>query len=611
MTWSYWDGGSSWDGGSWQSEEWREDQQWWKGETWRQRTPDSSYQSSSQCQWQGAKPDSQWQGTKPDSQWHDSNNLWQGQGNKAAQYASVTTLGLKNPLPLDERRELLLELIALGTDRGEPPFPRMAVFNWGAVTIQASFMILSRVEPGTPFRVLRDETGNYSKEHAAQVLLESFKTLHQTPEDRAAVVANLRAKCYDKTEDIVAEAQTFGFDPQQIEAKTLYCVVPRQDSRNGIITASRYAAAPPLGAPPKDLKRNNTDEEIEHLEKRRRLLLLQRNVHMQEREIGTGQAPHIDVPPKFPLPDNIRVPPIQVPDPDVLSSLTLSLPPSSFLPIGRTAEVILKQYESVPAYTDMQARLANGSKVSEQAAREELRDPVAKAKIHTEAYPETSVLSEAQAEAEAQSRVAEAQSRLAKIQARAKALAEAQAQAHAEVQAQMEALAQTEAQALAKAQAQTEEAQAAKVQRDVSQAQAACCTSATEGVQHFLPTSGEVQQEQQLALHSSSVHQLTPKAQLAQAEAHFAQAEARHEIALLERTQGQLQAQSQESALLQAQALWAKHQAEAKEETAEAQARMEEVQEEAQAANKDADGEVGANEAVAEAKESPASQTCE
>ena len=38
---------------------------------------------------------------------------------------------------------------------------------------------------------------------------------------------------------------------------------------------------------------------------------------------------------------------------------------------------------------------------------------------------------------------------------------------------------------------------------------------------------------------------------------------------------------------------------------------MEEVQEEAQAANKDADGEVGANEAVAEAKESPASQTCE
>ena len=122
MTWSYWDGGSSWDGGSWQIGEWREDQQWWKGETWRQRTPDSSYQSSSQCQWQGAKPDSQWQGTKPDSQWHDSNNLWQGQGNKAAQYASVTTLGLKNPLPLDERRELLLELIALGTDRGGTSF---------------------------------------------------------------------------------------------------------------------------------------------------------------------------------------------------------------------------------------------------------------------------------------------------------------------------------------------------------------------------------------------------------------------------------------------------------------------------------------------------------
>ena len=165
------------------------------------------------------------------------------------------------------------------------------------------------------------------------------------------------------------------------------------------------------------------------------------------------------------------------------------------------------------------------------------------------------------------------------------------------------------------------EAKAAKVQREVSQAQAACCTSATEGVQHFLPTSGEVQQEQQLAF--QSVHQLTARAELAQAEA-------RHEIALLEGTRGQLEAQSQESALLQARAqaqsqdlwknqveqrleaeIWAKLQAKANEEVAEARARMEEVQEEAQAANKDADGEVGANEAVAEAKESPASQTCE
>ena len=42
----------------------------------------------------------------------------------------VTTLGLKHPLPLDERKELLLELIEQGRPKDTASFPRVGLFNW-------------------------------------------------------------------------------------------------------------------------------------------------------------------------------------------------------------------------------------------------------------------------------------------------------------------------------------------------------------------------------------------------------------------------------------------------------------------------------------------------
>ena len=342
MSWSSWGGSNSWHKEVW-SNHW-------------QRT--RSNQSSSQ------------------RQWHDRHiNQWQGQG--AAQYASVTTLGLKNALPLDERRELLLELIHLGTD-GEHLFPRMAVFNWGAVTVQACFMILTQAEPGTPFRTLRDDQGGYSKEHAAHVLLDRFKALYQTPEERSAIVAKLRdQRIWDAQDAITAEAKNLGLDPQQLENKNLYCPTP--------ITAAL--------APIRKLKRNTTAE-IVPLEKKQKLLALQRNVQMQEHEItattghgvGTDQAPHNAVDPKSQVPDKAR-------DPNVMSLLVSSLPSASFLGIGGTAkdasEGIMKQIqlESMKGATDHTpasnplaavhqalARLGSGSKESEQAARQDFTE---------------------------------------------------------------------------------------------------------------------------------------------------------------------------------------------------------------------------------------------
>ena len=249
-------------------------------------------------------------------------------------------------------------------------------------------MILTRAEPGTPFRTLRDDQGGYSKEHAARVLLDSFKALYQTPEERSAIVAKLRANCYNAQDAIIAEAQNLGLDPQQLENKNLYCPTPRPDSRNGVITAARYVPAP------RELKRNTTDEEIARLEKKQKLLALQRNVQMQEHEItattghgvGTDQAPHNAVDPKSQVPDKAV-------DPNVMSVLVSTLPSASFLGIGGTAkdasEGIMKQIqlESMKGATDHTpasnplaavhqalARLGSGSKESEQAARQDFTE---------------------------------------------------------------------------------------------------------------------------------------------------------------------------------------------------------------------------------------------
>ena len=48
---------------------------------------------------------------------------------KKDRFENCTTLGLKHPVPLDERKELLLELMALGSP--DTTFPRPGLFNWG------------------------------------------------------------------------------------------------------------------------------------------------------------------------------------------------------------------------------------------------------------------------------------------------------------------------------------------------------------------------------------------------------------------------------------------------------------------------------------------------
>jgi len=127
--------------------------------------------------------------------------------------------------------------------------------------VHAAFMILCRAEPKTALRSLRDEDGIYSTKYAARVLLDSFVGLYPTTESRVKVMDMLRNCCYDKQEDIINKAMEIGYDPNELDDKT--AAPSRSDSRNGT----------PVTVP-RQLVRLSTDDELERLQKKQRILEL-------------------------------------------------------------------------------------------------------------------------------------------------------------------------------------------------------------------------------------------------------------------------------------------------------------------------------------------------
>ena len=59
-------------------------------------------------------------------------------------------------MPLDECKELLLEVIEQGRPKDSVSFPRVGLFKWGPRCVHAAFMILCRAEPKTALRSPRD-----------------------------------------------------------------------------------------------------------------------------------------------------------------------------------------------------------------------------------------------------------------------------------------------------------------------------------------------------------------------------------------------------------------------------------------------------------------------
>ena len=164
---------------------------------------------------------------------------------------------MKHPLALDDRKELLYQLLMMAAPAVR--FPRMCIYNWGARTVHAALMICSRVEPSTTIRSLRNDQGVYETDHAARVLLEACVSMYPEQDERQKMVERLKENCYERQHIIIAEAERMGFVPGEVEDK-VERGNNRCDSRNGT----------PLSAPPgRELGRRSTDEELESLKKTR------------------------------------------------------------------------------------------------------------------------------------------------------------------------------------------------------------------------------------------------------------------------------------------------------------------------------------------------------
>ena len=104
-----------------------------------------------------------------DGGWSDLNwvgkNAWNcrdGEKFGNDKYGNVSTLGLKHPLPLEDRRELVLGLLSrLQEEVSEAAAAsapagsfRIAVGNWGPLVIHAVLYYLCRARPCMPIRTL-------------------------------------------------------------------------------------------------------------------------------------------------------------------------------------------------------------------------------------------------------------------------------------------------------------------------------------------------------------------------------------------------------------------------------------------------------------------------
>jgi hypothetical protein len=113
----------------------------------------NSWDNWGQEDWnQGSWRDEKWKGTGKKANW------------KKAGGKDVTTLGLKHPMPLEDRRDLVLGLVNklrddVGTEGGSF---KLAVSAWGPVLLHAVLFYLARARPCMKVAALRNENDRSS-----------------------------------------------------------------------------------------------------------------------------------------------------------------------------------------------------------------------------------------------------------------------------------------------------------------------------------------------------------------------------------------------------------------------------------------------------------------
>jgi hypothetical protein len=192
-------------------------------------------------------------------------------------YRNVSTLGWpgKHPLPLEDRKELLLCTVAMLTT--DLVLSKIAVSQWSVVTTMAAFYLLSRAGPKMSLRTLWNDNREFVIRDAAAILATAATSLGGTEQEKTALIQRLVTNCWSRQSVIVDEAIDLGFDPEDAEGKSSGLGGKHQGGprfTGSLVNGSLCS-----------LHRYSIDEEMLGLQHRRKLLKLSIAVQVGEAQV--------------------------------------------------------------------------------------------------------------------------------------------------------------------------------------------------------------------------------------------------------------------------------------------------------------------------------------
>ena len=221
--------------------------------------------------------------------WGQSSSWKNPEGNN--RFANVSTLGLKQPLPLEDRRELVLGLLNKLQDEVQDVASgnfRITVASWGPVLIHAVLFYLCRARPSMPLRTLYNGDRKFTIEDATKMLWTEHNSLFPSVAEKADVLGLLSRVRFGHHEALLEIAIQHGFDPGELEGKVGAGPAPGNPGNAGNAAGMVRGSPLPSPARKRSLERLGTDEEALQLEKRKKILELRKQVANAEAAFRTA-----------------------------------------------------------------------------------------------------------------------------------------------------------------------------------------------------------------------------------------------------------------------------------------------------------------------------------
>jgi len=197
---------------------------------------------------------------------------------------------LKHPMPLEDRRDMVLGLVnKLQDDVGmEVTSFKVAVSAWGPALLDAVLFYLARARPCMKVATVRNEIDGYVTERAVDVPYREMCGVLTSWEKQPAAMQLISECRFGSSTKLIAAAMKEGFNPSEVE--------PKAASGAGGALASGTPSQEALGAqvPTRALSRMSTDEELQSLRKRNQVLELRKALVEKEVALKDWQRSSCD-----------------------------------------------------------------------------------------------------------------------------------------------------------------------------------------------------------------------------------------------------------------------------------------------------------------------------